>query len=70
MGMMTNPFLLGIGFSTDQIAYVVKIYGVIATIVGSFIGGAMVFRLGMTRTLWVCGIAHAVTNLMFCAAGA
>src|SRR6185295_3381803 len=24
-------------------------------------------RLGMVRTLWVCGIAHALTNLMFVA---
>jgi len=65
MGVMTNPFLLDIGFSKEQIATIVKLYGVIATIVGSFIGGAMVFRLGTVRTLWICGIAHGLTNLMF-----
>jgi PAT family beta-lactamase induction signal transducer AmpG len=67
MGVMTNPFLLEIGFQKQQIAAVVKLYGVIATIIGSFIGGSMVFRMGTFRTLWVCGIAHMFTNLMFVA---
>jgi len=67
MGMVTNPFLLSIGFTGPQIGTVLKVYGVIATIVGSFIGGSLVFRLGMVRSLWICGIAHALTNLMFVA---
>jgi len=65
MGVMTNPFLIGIGFTGPQIATILKVYGVIATIIGSFIGGSMVFRLGVTRTLWICGSAHMLTNLMF-----
>jgi MFS transporter, PAT family, beta-lactamase induction signal transducer AmpG len=65
MGVMTNPFLIEIGFTKEEIASVVKLFGVIATIAGSFIGGAMVARLGTLRSLWICGIAHAVTNLMF-----
>ncbi|MDE3059602.1 MAG: AmpG family muropeptide MFS transporter [Pseudomonadota bacterium] len=65
MGVMTNPFLIDIGFTKEQIASIVKLYGVIATIIGSVIGGALVFRWGAARSLWVCGIAHAVTNLMF-----
>lgn len=65
MGGMTNPFLIQIGFSKEQIANIVKFYGLIATILGSFIGGAMVFRLGTIRSLWICGIAHGLTNLMF-----
>ena len=65
MGVMTNPFLIEIGFVKEQIAAVVKLYGVIATIIGSIIGGSMVYRLGTARTLWVCGIFHMLTNLMF-----
>ena len=65
MGVMTNPFLINIGFTKEQIATIVKLYGVIATIIGSVIGGAMVFRIGMHRTLWICGIVHTLTNLMF-----
>lgn len=67
MGSMTNPFLIQIGFAKAQIATVVKLYGVIATIIGSLIGGVLVARIGVMRTLWICGIAHALTNLMFVA---
>jgi len=67
MGAMTNPFLINIGFTKNQIATVVKLYGVIATIVGSLIGGVLVVRIGMMRTLWICGILQAFTNLVFVA---
>lgn len=65
MGVMTNPFLIELGFAKEQIAAVVKLYGVIATIIGSLIGGSMVYRIGTARTLWICGIFHMLTNLMF-----
>ena len=65
MGVMTSPFLIQLGFSKDQIATVVKLYGVIATIVGSLVGGALVAKIGVRKTLFVCGFAHAITNLMF-----
>lgn len=65
LGVMTNPFLVQLGFSKIQIANVVKLYGVIATIIGSLIGGMMVARIGMVKTLFICGAFHALTNLMF-----
>lgn len=65
LGVMTNPFLLEIGFSKTQIAEIVKSFGLIATLVGLFIGGIMIQRLSTVRTLWICGIGHALTNLMF-----
>lgn len=64
MGAMFNPFLLDIGFTKLQIAKVVKFYGMIATIAGTFIGGALVERYGTLRPLWVAGIVHMLTNLM------
>ncbi len=67
MGLMPSLFYLQLGFSKAQIAGIRGVYGVIATIVGGFIGGAMVSRMGMVRSLWICGIAHAATNLMFVA---
>jgi PAT family beta-lactamase induction signal transducer AmpG len=67
MGSMTNPFLIQLGFEKAQIATVVKLYGVVATIIGSLIGGVLVARIGVMRTLWLCGIGHALTNLMFVA---
>lgn len=65
LGAMANPFYLDLGFSKIQIAQVVKLYGLVATIVGGVLGGAMVFRLGVIRALWIGGIVASVSNLMF-----
>lgn len=65
LGVMANPFYIELGFSKIEIAEVVKLYGLIATLLGSVIGGALVFRLGVVRALWVGGIAAAISNLMF-----
>jgi PAT family beta-lactamase induction signal transducer AmpG len=64
MGIMFNPFLLDLGFTKIEIASVVKLYGLVATIIGAFLGGALVLRLGTYRTLIICGFAHMLTNLM------
>lgn len=64
MGVMFNPFLLDIGFTKTQIAQVVKVYGLIATILGTFAGGWVVARIGMYRALMLCGFFHMLTNFM------
>ncbi len=65
LGIMTNPFLLEIGFTKSQIAAVVKVYGLVATLIGLVLGSTMMMKVGMVKTLMVCGIGHAITNLMF-----
>ncbi|MFM9889238.1 MAG: AmpG family muropeptide MFS transporter [Rickettsiales bacterium] len=64
MGVMFNPFLLDLGFTKTQIAQIVKLYGLIATILGTFAGGAMVARLGTYRALIMGGLLHMATNLL------
>lgn len=64
MGVMFNPFLLDIGFTKTEIAQVVKIYGLIATILGTFAGGWLVGHAGMFRSLLLCGFMHMLTNLL------
>ncbi len=65
LGIMTNPFLLEIGFSKTDIAVVVKSYGLAATLIGLALGSMMSLRFGTVKTLMICGIGHALTNLMF-----
>lgn len=65
LGIMTNPFLIEIGFSKTQIAAVVKIYGLIATLLGLLAGSMLSLRIGTVKTLMICGLGHALTNLMF-----
>ncbi len=67
MGAMFNPFLLDLGFAKTQIAEVVKIYGLAATLAGGFVGGAIVARLGVFRTLVLGGLLHMLTNFMLVA---
>ncbi len=62
---MAYPFFDDIGFTKIQIAYIIKIYGVLATILGSFIGGLVVSRLGLAKSLLFCGLLHGASNLLY-----
>jgi len=64
-GVMTNPFLVEIGFSKLEIAAVVKTFGFAATIVGSLAGGALMGAVGLTRSLWICGLFQMVSIMLF-----
>jgi PAT family beta-lactamase induction signal transducer AmpG len=64
-GVMTNPFLLELGFTKAEIATVVKSYGLIATLVGAAAGGSLTGAVGMVRCLWICGLLQMVSNLAF-----
>ena len=64
MGIMFNPFLLDLGFAKTEIAKIVKLYGFAATLLGTFLGGWLVARWGMYRTLLLTGFVHMLTNLM------
>lgn len=66
-GVMTNPFLIEVGFSKIEIAAVVKTFGFVATIVGSLVGGSLMAAVGLTRSLWICGIFQMVSILLFAA---
>jgi PAT family beta-lactamase induction signal transducer AmpG len=65
MGIMANPFYVDMGYTKDEVAAVTKIYGVIMTLVGAFIGGAMAMRLGVMRVLMLGAVLSAGSNLLF-----
>lgn len=65
MGVMANPFYRDLGFTKDEVAAVSKVYGVIMTLVGAFIGGLLAARIGVGRTLFLGALLSAVTNLLF-----
>jgi len=62
---MTTPFYLDIGFSKTEIGAVVKLFGFWATIAGSLIGGVIMIRLGINRSLWIFGFFQAVSTAGF-----
>lgn len=64
-GVMTNPFYVDLGFSKTEVANVSKIFGVIATLIGVAAGGAMVYRLGVLRSLLIGGALQGLSNLAY-----
>ncbi|MET3462189.1 PAT family beta-lactamase induction signal transducer AmpG [Variovorax sp. 1133] len=65
MGIMANPFYVDMGFTKDEVASVSKIYGVIMTLVGAFVGGVLSMRLGVMRVLMMGAVLSAASNLLF-----
>lgn len=62
---MTTPFYLDIGFSKTEIGAVVKLFGFWATIIGSLIGGVLMLRQGIYRSLWIFGFLQALSTAGF-----
>lgn len=62
---ITTPFYLDIGFTKSEIGAVVKLFGFWATVAGSLIGGVMMLRLGIHRSLWIFGVLQAVSTAGF-----
>ncbi len=65
MGVMANPFYQDLGFSKQEVAAVSKVFGVVMTLFGAFIGGVISVRIGVLRTLFLGGALSALTNLLF-----
>jgi PAT family beta-lactamase induction signal transducer AmpG len=65
MGIMANPFYVDMGYTKDEVAAVTKVYGVIMTLVGAFLGGVLSMRLGVMRMLMLGAMLSAGSNLLF-----
>ncbi len=60
-----NPFYLDLGFTLAEVAEVRKVFGVVATMGGVFLGGYAVARLGLLRALLVGAFGGPLSNLAF-----
>ncbi len=65
MGVMANPFYQDLGFTKEEVAAVSKVFGVVMTLVGAFLGGLISARVGVIKTLFLGGLLSALTNLLF-----
>lgn len=57
------PSLHQLGFDEIEIASVAKTWGLIATFIGTFFGGWLVYRVGLMRAMVISGIAQLLSNL-------
>ena len=65
MGVAALTFYHDLGFTLNQIALVSKLYGVLMTLSGGVIGGLLVVRYGIPRTLLVGWALLTVANLLY-----
>ena len=65
-GVLTTAFLIkGIGFSASDVGTINKGFGFVSVIIGAMLGGSLMVRLGLFRSLFGFGILQAVSNLSF-----
>jgi len=64
-GLMATPLYISLGFSLDEIAAVSKVVGFVAIVMGALIGGLVTARLGILRSLLLCGVLQSAGNLFY-----
>ena len=62
---LSTPFYLDLGFSKSLIGSVVKMINFWALMIGTFVGGATIYKLGINRSLWVFGLVQMLSILGF-----
>jgi PAT family beta-lactamase induction signal transducer AmpG len=62
---LTTPFMMDLGFSKTDIGAVTKGVGLVATIVGTLMGGALLSKWGIKKSLWVFGILQGLSGFTF-----
>ncbi len=64
-GVISNVFYQDLNFSKEQIAEAVKIYGVIFSLLGGFLGGLLAQRFNIMKLMFVGAVLASSTNLIF-----
>jgi PAT family beta-lactamase induction signal transducer AmpG len=65
MGTMTNPFYIDLGFTLTEIAAVIKIFGLLSSLFGVFVGGLVVARFGRVGALLTGSVLVIISNLNY-----
>ncbi|MFT5426513.1 MAG: PAT family beta-lactamase induction signal transducer AmpG [Gammaproteobacteria bacterium] len=65
LGVIANIFYQDLGYSKNEIASIVKTFGLIMTIIGGFLGGILAMRFGVMKILFIGALLTVVTNLLF-----
>jgi len=62
-----TPFMMDVGFSKTEIALIVKGLFTASSLAGSVLGGVLMVRMGLLRSMLAFGVLQAVSNLLYCA---
>lgn len=64
---LITPFYIDVGFTTEVIGSVAKLVGVWSMVIGGFLGGALMYRIGINKCLWIFGFVQMASILGFAA---
>lgn len=64
-GAMATPFYKAIGFTNLEIGAIAKTFGLVSALVGGFIGGAVILKIGIQRALILGGVLQAASTACF-----
>ncbi len=65
LGVIANIFYMDMGFSKADIAAVSKVFGVVMSLLGGFIGGGLALRYGVYKVLMLGAVLSSATNILF-----
>jgi len=62
---LSTPFYIDVGFTLTQIGETAKVVGLTSSIIGGIVGGLIMFKIGINRSLWLFGFVQIVSILGF-----
>lgn len=65
-----TPFMMDVGFSKTEIGVIAKALFTASALGGSVLGGVLMVRLGLVRSMLGFGVLQAASNLLYCAMAA
>jgi PAT family beta-lactamase induction signal transducer AmpG len=69
-GALVRPFLVQVGFDNVDVGVATATIGLVATLAGTFLGGALTTGLGLGHALWLFGALQILSNLGYVAVAA
>lgn len=62
---LITPFYLDVGFSKTVIGTVAKVVGLWAMLLGGFVGGLLMYQIGINKALWLFGVVQVASIFGF-----
>lgn len=64
-GAMLTPYYVQMGYTNEDIGLIAKSFGLASALVGLFIGGVVIYSIGVLRSLWIFGVLQALSTAAF-----
>ena len=62
---LSTPFYLDVGFSKTVIGSLAKVVSLWSMLIGTFVGGAIIYKVGINKSLWLFGFVQMFTIFGF-----